>query len=64
VINAVIRLEITNRDYPLEEEVRSREPVKLEIMDVESGETEIRFHPSESEFLKQYKDCIRMMFSL
>lgn len=57
VLNAVIPLEISNVDYQFEDEVlqiRREEPIKLEVLDVVTGQVSIRFHPSEEEFMRQY----------
>lgn len=49
VVNAVIPLEIENVDLPFEEDVltSNSSPIKLEVLNVETGDVEVRFHPSE-----------------
>ncbi|CAD8150440.1 unnamed protein product [Paramecium pentaurelia] len=58
VLNAVIPLEIQNVDLPLYEDIIHTlvDPCKLEILNVQTGQTEIEFYPNLEQFEQLYKN--------
>ncbi|CAD8055587.1 unnamed protein product [Paramecium sonneborni] len=58
VLNAVVPLEIENPDLPLYEDIihTLTEPCKLEILNVQTGKTDIEFYPNFEQFEQLYKN--------
>ncbi|CAK84985.1 unnamed protein product (macronuclear) [Paramecium tetraurelia] len=58
VLNAVIPLEVQNVDLPLYEDIIQTlvDPCKIEILNVQTGLTEIEFYPNLEQFEQLYKN--------